>query len=105
MQWDGPACCSDEFAVGMGFADSSDLRVRCRQLRHSIMEDQPLGLPDWTRTLLAVEVAFASDIMGTGFEWRTMTGLADDESVKVLRSIQGKLGKYLKGYYGKTPGN
>ncbi|MGR7001884.1 hypothetical protein ACU686_34065 [Yinghuangia aomiensis] len=52
----GPARCSDQLAVGMGFADMSDLLDRSRRLRAALRDDVPLAPADWARTLLAAEI-------------------------------------------------
>jgi hypothetical protein len=46
---------------------------------------------DWARALLATELAFASEVVGSGYEWSTTTGWSDDTTVKILRSTQLKL--------------
>ena len=46
---------------------------------------------DWAWALLATELAFASEVVGSGYEWSTTTGWSDDTTVKVLRSTQLKL--------------
>jgi hypothetical protein len=58
---------------------------------------------DWARILLATEIVFASDLMGSGTEWRTTTGMTDEETINLLRGIQRKLGGVLRPYYGRTP--
>jgi hypothetical protein len=75
----------------MGFSDSADLLAQCRRIRVDLQEDKPLGPIDWTRTLLATEIAFVSDVVGSGYEWATITGYSDEVTIKALRSIQRKL--------------
>jgi hypothetical protein len=41
-EWGGPAHCSDEMAVGMGFAGAQDLYDRCDGLRAALRDDIPL---------------------------------------------------------------
>ncbi|MFF3056692.1 hypothetical protein [Streptomyces sp. NPDC057909] len=103
LEWGGPAHCSDQLAVGMGFADEQDLVDRCGRLRAALADDAPLAPVDWARTLLAVEIVFVSDLAGTGVEWRTTTGLGDEPTIMMLRSIQRKLARTVKPYYGKSP--
>lgn len=102
-EWSGPAHASDELARGMGFADAEDILRQRRTLRTSLTTDTPIESADWARLLLATEIVFASDLMGSGTEWRTTTGMTDEETIRLLRAIQRKLNKVLKGHYGKTP--
>ena len=103
LEWGGPAHASDELARGMGFTGTDDLMDRGRAFRQALRSDDPIDGVDWARILLAAEIAFASDLMGSGTEWRTTTGMADDETVAALRSIQRQLGGVLLPYYSKTP--
>lgn len=103
MEWSGPARCSDQLAVGMGFAGWQDLLVQCRRLRAALEDDVPLSAADWARTLLAAEIVFVSDVAGSGVEWQTTTGRGDEVTIKTLRSIQRKLAKTISAYYGKCP--
>lgn len=89
----------------MGFADMSDLLDRSRGLQAALRDDVPLAPADWARTLLATEIAFVSDLAGSGVEWPTTTGLTDEATIRTLRSIQRKLAKVVRRYYGKHPGD
>jgi hypothetical protein len=104
LEWGGPAQCSDQLAVGMGFADMQDLLRQSRRLRGALGVDSPLAPRDWARTLLAAEIAFISDLAGSGFEWSTTTGRSDESTIGTLRSIQRKLAKTVSPYYGKNLG-
>src|SRR3954453_14248292 len=77
LEWGGPAHCSDQLAVGMGFAGARDLFDQCQRLRKALGEDALLGAADWARTLLATEIVFVSDLAGSGVEWSTTTGHDD----------------------------
>lgn len=103
LEWGGPARCCDQLAVGMGFAGEQDLLDQCRRLRNALGVDAPLGAADWARTLLATEIAFVSDLAGSGVEWRTTTGRDDEATIRVLRVIQRKLARIVSPYYGKLP--
>lgn len=104
LEWGGPARCGDQLAVGMGFANAQDLVDRTDALRDALGDDAPLSPADWARVLLATEIVFVSDLAGTGVEWPTTTGLADEPTIRMLRSVQRKLGRTVRPYYGKTPG-
>jgi hypothetical protein len=103
LEWGGPARCSDQLAVGMGFTGAQDLSDRCDRLRDALGDDVPLAPMDWARTLLATEIVFVSDLAGSGFEWSTTTGLGDEPTIRTLRSIQRKLARTVSPYYGKSP--
>lgn len=103
LEWGGPAHASDELARGMGFAGADGLLEQGRSFRNDLKNDVPIGGADWARILLATEIVFASDVMGSGTEWRTTTGMTDEETIKLLRGIQRKLGGVLRPYYGRTP--
>ncbi|MFF5787414.1 hypothetical protein ACFY8P_20900 [Streptomyces sp. NPDC012693] len=103
LEWSGPAKCSDQIAVGMGFADVQDLLDQSSRLRSALHDDVPLVPADWARTLLAVEIVFVSDLAGSGVEWPTTTGLPDELTIRTLRSIQRKMARTVSPYYGKSP--
>ncbi|MBM7437346.1 hypothetical protein [Streptomyces sp. HB132] len=91
MEWCGPARCTEEFAVAMGFDGVQDLSDRGMSIRSALAGEEALDPMDWARALLATELAFASDVVGSGYEWSTTTGWPDDTTVRVLRSVQLKL--------------
>jgi hypothetical protein len=103
LEWGGPAHCSDQLAVGMGFLNVQDMLDQCRRLRTALKDDAPLDAADWARTLLASEIVFVSDLAGSGVEWRITTGLDDEATIRTLRSIQRKLAKVIRPYYGRSP--
>lgn len=102
-EWGGPARCSAQLAVGMGFTDERDLLDQCDRLRSALADDLPLTQLDWARVLLAAEIVFVSDLMGSGVDWSTTTGLSDESTIRTLRSIQRKLVRTVRPYYGTTP--
>jgi hypothetical protein len=91
LQWGGPANATNELAVAMGFGDSTSMVQDCMQMRRSLELYGALTPRDWTRALLALELAFASDLVGAGYEWSTTTGLSDEGTLRSLRSVQRKL--------------
>ncbi|WP_405388861.1 hypothetical protein OG596_13515 [Streptomyces sp. NBC_01102] len=91
IEWSGPARCTEEFAVAMGFDSVEDVIRRGLWIRGVLEAMGDLDPMDWARALLATELAFASDVVGSGYEWSTTTGWPDDITVRVLRSVQLKL--------------
>jgi hypothetical protein len=88
----------------MGFVDARDLPDQCRILSRALGDDDPIKPVDWARTLLAAEIVFVSDLVGSGVEWQTTTGLTDEATLPILRAIQRKLAGTVSAYYGKRPG-
>ena len=91
LEWGGPAHCTDAMAVAMGFASVRDLFDESHRILDDLAAKRPLSRLDWTRTLLATEIAFASDVMGSGVEWPVTTGLEDWRTLQHLRQLQRKL--------------
>ncbi|MEV4039124.1 hypothetical protein [Streptomyces umbrinus] len=103
LEWGGPARCSDELAIGMGFEGVQDLLDQCGRLRAALGDGIPIAPIDWARVLLAAEIVFVSDLAGSGYEWSTTTGFSDESSIRTLRAIQLKLGGVVRLYFGKRP--
>jgi hypothetical protein len=95
-EWGGPAHSTDSLAVAMGFGSAEDLLTEGRRLRDFIRSGQPLSRRDWRRTLAATEIAFASDVFGSGWDWSITTGLSDEETIRLLRSLQRKIARSAK---------
>jgi hypothetical protein len=91
LEWGGPANCTDELAVAMGFQNVQDLFEQGSRIAKSIAEGQPQTRTDWTRALLATEIAFVSDVMGSGWDWSITTGYSDDLTLRTLRALQRKM--------------
>jgi hypothetical protein len=91
VEWGGPARCTDAMAVAMGFADVQDLFAQADRIVGELDAARLLSRWDWSRTLLATEIVFASNVMGSGADWTDTTGLDDARSIQVLRSLQRKL--------------
>ena len=92
VEWGGPARCTEEMAVAMGFRSVQDLFDSTDRLTAAIQAGTPLIAADWLRVLLATEIVFASNTMGSGLDWSITSGLTDDQSITLLRSVQRKLG-------------
>ena len=91
IEWGGPANCTDELAVAMGFQSVIDLFAEGARIGDAIVEGRPLSRTDWTRALLATEIVFASNVMGSGWDWPITTGFDDESTIKILRSLQRKI--------------
>ena len=76
----------------MGFRDEQDLlHGDGRRLRDALGRGEALTASDWRRTLLATEIVFASDVVGSGLDWSITTGLPDEETIWLLRTVQRKV--------------
>jgi hypothetical protein len=92
IDWGGPARCTEEMAVAMGFGSLHDLFDSTDRLANAIRAGTPLIAADWLRVLLATEIVFASNTIGSGLDWSITSGLSDEQSLTLLRSVQRKLG-------------
>ena len=90
-EWGGPARCTEEFATAMGCDTVADLHAERPRLMGAIGAARPLSRQDWQRVLVLTEVVFVSDLVGSGVEWETTTGLSDEVTIRLLRGIQRKL--------------
>lgn len=69
VEWGGPARCTEEFAVAMGFHSVANLFETSKRLSTALKERKSLSQVDWVRVLLMTEIVFAamlSDQGGTG---------------------------------------
>jgi len=92
-EWGGPAHATDEFAIAMGFKGVDDLLSQRDRLSQALAGGEPLSRLDWKRVLLATELAFASDVIGSGVEWPTTTGFSDVDTIRLLRGVQRKVAR------------
>ena len=90
-EWGGPARCTEALAVAMDFGSVGDLISNVARISRALADREPLPRSDWRRALFATEIAFASDVVGSGVEWATTTGLSDESTVRVLRGLQRKI--------------
>jgi hypothetical protein len=91
VEWGGPASCTDAMAGAMGFASVRDLFDQSRRLLAALDSAQSMSRWDWTRMLLATEIVFASNVIGSGWDWEDATGVDDARTFQVLRDVQLKL--------------
>ncbi|MEV4420474.1 hypothetical protein AB0L40_10935 [Patulibacter sp. NPDC049589] len=94
-QWKGPARPTEALSALFGYKDTAALDAGFERIQDAIERREPLPAEDWHRTLLATELAFASDLHGAGTEWSTVTRFSDTESIELLRSLQHKLAGLL----------
>ncbi|KTR38245.1 hypothetical protein NS263_13945 [Curtobacterium oceanosedimentum] len=92
-EWSGSANLADAPAKALGFTSTDDFFEQSRRVDASLDRNGSMPIDDWRRTLLATEVVFASDIIGSGIEWETTTGVQDAAALQLLRSLQRKLAR------------
>ena len=100
IEWGGPARCTEEMAVAMGFQSRHDLRDQSQRLLAGLVTDAGLSKLDWARVMLATSVVFADDLIGCGLDWSIVTGYSDQETILALRSIQRKVTFDARGLIG-----
>ena len=88
VEWGGPALCTEAMAKAMGFASVENLLEVGYRIARELESGRPLSRRDWTRALLATEIVFASDVVGSGAEWSDTTGLDDVQTRRTLRLLQ-----------------
>ena|SRR5438105_2822021 len=89
--WGGPARATQEIAVAIGFRDNADLLAEGDRIRIALETRQPLSPLDWARAVLATEIAFASQLVGSGEDWEITTGFSDANTIRILRQMQRNL--------------
>jgi hypothetical protein len=95
VEWGGPARLNENMAVAMGWKSVDDFFSSRPRFRKLLESRQPMQHSDWERILLATEIVFASDVVGSGVDWSTTTGLDDQETISSLRRIQLKILKAI----------
>lgn len=91
LEWGGPARCTEEMAIAVGFESVQDIFDQTDRLRDALATGGPLTYIDWSRVVLATEVVFASDVMGSGHDWSITTGISDADTIVLLRQVQSKV--------------
>jgi hypothetical protein len=90
-QWGGPARCSEEMAIALGFTGVADLHRELTRLYAAVDARAPLSRWDWSRSLLATEVVFSSYLLGAAWDWTVVSGMSDEETILTLRGLQKTL--------------
>jgi hypothetical protein len=93
LDWGGPATPTDALARVMGFESIDALYEGSRRIADLVSTRSALSRRDWTRSLIATELVWASDVLGSGLDSVYTFGYSDTEAVVILRSIQRKLRK------------
>lgn len=94
LDWGGPSTPDDALAVALGFTDAEAMPSEAWELWRRIERREDLGHEDWRRVLLAAEVVFVSDVVGSGLDWSITSGIPDEEAIAILRGLQRKLPRW-----------
>jgi hypothetical protein len=87
----GPAHITDSLAHFVGFENVDDMIAQCERITQLLEQGATISLSDIRRSQLVCELMFASDIVGSGVEWETTTGISDVDGIRLLRQVQIKL--------------
>lgn len=104
VEWGGPARVTQELALAMGFRDQEDLFRDGDRLIAALETSDPMTPLDWARTILATEIVFASNLVGSGCDWSITTGFSDAETLLSLRAIQRKVPREVYAVFGRELG-
>jgi len=104
VEWGGPARVTQELAVAMGFRDQADLFREGDRLIEALQGRHPMSPLDWARVILATEIVFASNLVGSGRDWAIATGISDAETLASLREIQRKVPRAVYAAFGRELG-
>jgi hypothetical protein len=91
VEWGGPAHCTEELAIAMGFSSISDLFTESNRIVDAIKNSQPMRHIDWARTLLATEIVFMSNTVGAALDWEIVTNIPELEAFRIIRGLQSHL--------------
>jgi hypothetical protein len=94
LEWRGPANPTDALAVAPGFTSATTMSRETWALSERIESSEVLTSQDWRQVLLAAEIVFASDVVGSGLDWPITSGIPDAESIAILRGLQRKLPRW-----------
>jgi hypothetical protein len=78
----------------MGFTSADNLADEAWALWERIEAGEALATEDWRRVLLAAEILFVSDVVGSGLDWQITSDFSDEESHALLRGLQRKLPRW-----------
>ncbi|MGN8048831.1 hypothetical protein ACTJKO_11420, partial [Curtobacterium sp. 22159] len=90
-EWGGPASLTEPVARAIGFTSVQDFFIQSQRIEACLRGGGSMSFAEWRRTLLATELVFVSDVIGSGTDWETTTGIRDAEALRLLRSLQRKI--------------
>ena len=91
LQWGGPARPSAALATALHVASVDALVDAGMRLCDKLRGTDTLSEEEMIFALVSTELNFASDRWGAGYEWATVSGYSDEETITLLRRLQVKL--------------
>jgi hypothetical protein len=76
----------------LGLPNRASLDTVIDRLAKALFRKNPLSKLDWARAVFLTEVAWASNLIGSGLDFRS--NFHDDEAAPLLHSIQLKIGRH-----------
>jgi hypothetical protein len=88
VHWSGPAKLSAGIAALFELESIEVLQHTFDEIDELLVANSTLDRSQLRTAILATELMFASDMVGAGVEWETVTGRSDAETLKLLRPLQ-----------------
>jgi hypothetical protein len=88
-EYGGPIRGQAVMARALGLSNLETFDHLVARLEAAIFHKQPLSKLDWARTVFLTEVSWASNLVGSGLDFRS--NFHDEEAAPLLRSIQWKI--------------
>jgi hypothetical protein len=76
----------------LGLSNWEEFDELTGRLSYAIIGGQALTSLDWARVLYLTECSWASEMVGAGLDFATVSGFSDMEAVSLLRGLQRKIG-------------
>jgi hypothetical protein len=91
IEWGGPATPTDAIAHLLGFADVQELHGEGGRIARALRSGEALTPGDWRRALMATELVFASDLVGSGTDWSITTAFSDETKSDCFAALGASL--------------
>jgi len=91
LQWGGPARASHALALALRMESVGALVEEGTRLCDKLRSAESLSDDEIVFALISTEVNFSSDRWGAGYEWETVSGYSDADTIARLRALQVKL--------------
>lgn len=97
VEWGGPVAMTDPLARVIGFDDAAQFYQFAREMVGRVAGARMVSLTrdEWRSVLIASEINFASDVLGTGTEWEDFSAFTEEETLLAMRTLQRKLAPHI----------
>ncbi len=72
----------------LGLSTWEEFGTLTYRLQRAVEDGESLTNLDWARVLFLTEITWASDMVGAGLDFATVTGFSDVEALSLLRALQ-----------------